>query len=40
VYSTIIAEITIIDLQGRRETYLLLFIIIDLKKYLIYLSLL
>jgi hypothetical protein len=40
VYSTTIAETTITDSRGRRETRLLPFVITDLKKYLMYLSLL
>ena len=40
VYSTAKIDITIIDLRGRVKTQRILFIVVDLNKYLLYLELL
>ena len=40
VYSTAKIDITIIDLRGRVKTQCILFIVVDLNKYLLYLELL
>jgi hypothetical protein len=39
VYRTTAAEVTITNTRGKQQTYLILFVVVDLKQYLIYLSL-